>query len=165
MFPNLKTRKPVLPYQCKIPTGEDKKHQISTFSIRNFEKTDSGILVKFSTNTIIHLFFSYYFADNFYDQESGSNGCVCIFSLKNPSYPEYLCQAQSGVICVDIHSDHPHMLAVGLADGNVRILSFSPPHGFTKSTITNFEFLLMPTLNQSGFFIFCCCSEFWIGNS
>ena len=59
--------------------------------------------------------------DNFYDQESGRNGCVCIFSLKNPSYPEYLCQAQSGVICVDIHPDHPHMLAAGLSDGNVAV--------------------------------------------
>jgi dynein intermediate chain 1 len=59
------------------------------------------------------------YLDNFYEQESGENGCVCVFSLKNPSYPEYLCQAQSGVICVDIHSEHPHMLAAGLADGNV----------------------------------------------
>ena len=59
------------------------------------------------------------YVDNFYEQESGENGCVCVFSLKNPSYPEYLCQAQSGVICVDIHSEHPHMLAAGLADGNV----------------------------------------------
>ena len=97
--------------------------------------------MEFSTSNGLTLFFSYYFADNFYDQESGSNGCVCIFSLKNPSYPEYLCQAQSGVICVDIHSDHPHMLAVGLADGNVRILSFSPANGFTKSPM-NREFLL-----------------------
>ena len=59
------------------------------------------------------------YVDNFYEQESGENGCVCVFSLKNPSYPEYLCQAQRGVICVDIHSEHPHMLAAGLADGNV----------------------------------------------
>jgi hypothetical protein len=31
------------------------------------------------------------------------NGVVCVFSLKNPSYPEYLCQAGSGVTAVDIH--------------------------------------------------------------
>ena len=30
-------------------------------------------------------------------------------------------QAQSGVICVDIHPDHPHMLAAGLSDGNVAV--------------------------------------------
>ena len=30
-------------------------------------------------------------------------GYVCIFSLKNPSYPEYVCHASSGVISFDIH--------------------------------------------------------------
>ena len=46
---------------------------------------------------------------------------VCVFSLKNPSFPEYLCAANSGVMCVDIHSKHPHMLAAGLADGTVAV--------------------------------------------
>ena len=30
-------------------------------------------------------------------------GYVCIFSLKNPSYPEYLCWAQAGIMCIDFH--------------------------------------------------------------
>lgn len=46
---------------------------------------------------------------------------MCVFSLKNPSFPEYLCAANSGVMCVDIHSKHPHMLAAGLADGTVAV--------------------------------------------
>ena len=62
-----------------------------------------------------------YFSDNFYEQETKQQGCVCIFSLKNPSYPEYLCPSQVGVTCVDIHSEHPHMLATGMADGNVAV--------------------------------------------
>lgn len=61
------------------------------------------------------------FSDNFYEQETKQQGCVCIFSLKNPSYPEYLCPSQVGVTCVDIHSEHPHMLATGMADGNVAV--------------------------------------------
>ena len=44
-----------------------------------------------------------------------------MFSLKNPSYPEYLCLSHCGVLCVDIHPNHPHMMAVGLADGNVAV--------------------------------------------
>ena len=48
-------------------------------------------------------------------------GVVCVFSLKNPSYPEYLCLSHCGVMCVDIHPNHPHMLAVGLSDGNVAV--------------------------------------------
>ena len=42
--------------------------------------------------------------DNFYQQDTNQvNGVVCVFSLKNPSYPEYLCTAGSGVTAVDIH--------------------------------------------------------------
>ena len=38
---------------------------------------------------------------DFYNQPSV--GYLCLFSLKNPSYPEYLCKAPCGVMCVDIH--------------------------------------------------------------
>ena len=54
-------------------------------------------------------------------QDKGVSSYVCVFSLKNPSFPEYLCAANSGVMCVDIHSKHPHMLAAGLADGTVAV--------------------------------------------
>lgn len=57
--------------------------------------------------------------DSFYDQDNGFGSYVCIFSLKNPSFPEYLCKAHCGVMSVDIHPKHPHMLVAGLADGNV----------------------------------------------
>ena len=106
------------------------------------------------------LFAASYGSYNFYDQDAVTNGVVCVFSLKNPSYPEYLCTAQAGLFCwqwfaysfrsksqrsfqnwngtfwthrislvvvqcgiiaVDVHPDHPHMLAAGLADGNVAV--------------------------------------------
>ena len=63
------------------------------------------------------------FLDNFYEQDSGEESVVCVYSLKNPSYPEYLCKAHCGVMCVDIHPKHPHMLAVGLADGSVAVFN------------------------------------------
>ena len=37
-------------------------------------------------------------------------GYVCIYSLKNPSYPEYICRASSGIISFDIHPSHPNMV-------------------------------------------------------
>ena len=44
------------------------------------------------------------FSDNFYQQDGNALcGVVCVFSLKNPSYPEYLCQSGSGITAVDIH--------------------------------------------------------------
>ena len=67
---------------------------------------------------------------NFYQQDSTHvNGVVCIFSLKNPSYPEYLCHAGSGVTAVDIHPIHPHMLAIGMADGNVAVFNLQKNNG------------------------------------
>lgn len=44
-----------------------------------------------------------------------------MFSLKNPSYPEYLCHSHTGVMSIDIHPKHSHMLAAGMADGNVAV--------------------------------------------
>ena len=41
--------------------------------------------------------------DNFYEQTEP--GVVCVFSLKNPSYPEFLCQAPCGVMCLDFHPE------------------------------------------------------------
>ena len=52
-------------------------------------------------------------------------GFLCLFSLKNPSYPEYICTASSGILCVDIHPSYPHILAVGLQDGNVAVYDLS----------------------------------------
>ena len=51
---------------------------------------------------------------DFYQQPSV--GYVCLFSLKNPSYPEYVCEAAAGVISLDIHPDHSNMVVVGLYD-------------------------------------------------
>ena len=48
-------------------------------------------------------------------------GKICLFSLKNPSYPEFVCKAPCGVMCVDFNPFHPHMLAAGLHDGNIAI--------------------------------------------
>ena len=45
-------------------------------------------------------------ADNFYEQTEA--GVVCVFSLKNPSYPEFLCHAPCGVMCLDFHPEVTH---------------------------------------------------------
>jgi dynein intermediate chain 1 len=65
------------------------------------------------------LFAATYGSYNFYTQQD--MGFVCLFSLKNPSYPEFLCEAHCGVMCVDIHPQHPHMVVVGLYDGNIAV--------------------------------------------
>ncbi|KAJ7425593.1 dynein intermediate chain 1, axonemal [Willisornis vidua] len=47
------------------------------------------------------------------------HGMVLLYSLKNPSFPEYVFSSNSGVMCLDFNSEHPHLVAVGFYDGNV----------------------------------------------
>lgn len=56
-----------------------------------------------------------------FDFLKNSTGVIGCFSLKNPSYPEYLFLTQSGVLCLDFHPQHPALLAVGLYDGTVAV--------------------------------------------
>lgn len=46
-------------------------------------------------------------------------GAVCIFSIKNPSFPEHICLTTSCCMCIDIHPKYPFMVVVGLYDGSV----------------------------------------------
>ncbi|KAJ3416508.1 cytoplasmic dynein with WD40 domain [Chytridiales sp. JEL 0842] len=56
-----------------------------------------------------------------YDFTRQGPGMIACFTLKNPSYPEYLYVTDSGVMCIDFHPQHPSMIAVGLYDGNVLV--------------------------------------------
>ncbi|KAJ7410646.1 dynein intermediate chain 1, axonemal [Pitangus sulphuratus] len=49
------------------------------------------------------------------------HGMVLLYTLKNPSFPEYIYNSPSGVMCLDFNSEHPHLIAVGFYDGNVAI--------------------------------------------
>ncbi|CAB4063118.1 DNAI1 [Lepeophtheirus salmonis] len=76
--------------------------------------------------------------DDFYAKDDF--GVICIFSLKNPSYPEYLCISDSSVMTVDIHVDHPHMVVTGRADGNVAVYNLqldNPQHPSYISSAQN----------------------------
>lgn len=56
-----------------------------------------------------------------YDFSKQGPGCIACFTLKNPSHPEIAIPTQSGVMSVDFHKRHAHLLAVGMYDGNVAI--------------------------------------------
>ena len=64
--------------------------------------------------------------DSFNDQTKSSTtecskGMACVFSLKNPTYPEFICLSSCAIHCIDVNLDHPHMIAVGLMDGNIAV--------------------------------------------
>lgn len=58
-----------------------------------------------------------------YDFLGQSYGQVCIYTLKNPTYPEYHLSTTSGVMCVDIHRTYPHLVCIGMYNGTVSVLS------------------------------------------
>jgi dynein intermediate chain 1 len=56
-----------------------------------------------------------------YDFMKQGGGVICCFSLKNPSFPEFVFSTETGVMCLDFHPKHSSLLAVGLYDGTVMI--------------------------------------------
>ncbi|XP_064259858.1 dynein axonemal intermediate chain 1 [Passer domesticus] len=71
-----------------------------------------------------------------YDFMKQGHGMLLLYTLKNPSFPEYSFSCESGVMCLDFHSEHPHLLAVGFYDGNVAIYNLkkaSPQPSYRSS--------------------------------
>lgn len=48
-------------------------------------------------------------------------GMLLLYSLKNPSFPEYIYPTKSGILCLDIHQQRSHLVAVGFYDGCVAV--------------------------------------------
>uniref|UniRef100_A0A8C0ETF0 Dynein axonemal intermediate chain 1 n=1 Tax=Bubo bubo TaxID=30461 RepID=A0A8C0ETF0_BUBBB len=56
-----------------------------------------------------------------YDFLKQGQGMLLLYTMKNPSFPEYVFSSESGIMCLDFHNDHPYLVAVGFYDGNVAI--------------------------------------------
>ncbi|XP_054720556.1 uncharacterized protein LOC129230178 [Uloborus diversus] len=65
-------------------------------------------------------------------------GCICIYSLKCPSFPEKIISCKSGVICVEFNVGCPYLLVAGFADGAVAVYdirrSNSTPIAINRNT-------------------------------
>lgn len=40
-------------------------------------------------------------------------GCLCLYSIKNPAYPEYSVMTESPIICLDVYKEVPYLICVG----------------------------------------------------
>ncbi|NXJ68969.1 DNAI1 protein, partial [Rostratula benghalensis] len=56
-----------------------------------------------------------------YDFMKQGQGMLLLYTMKNPSFPEYVFSSDSGIMCLDFHNDRPYLVAVGFYDGNVAI--------------------------------------------
>ncbi|KAL8565254.1 hypothetical protein ACOMHN_001152 [Nucella lapillus] len=58
-----------------------------------------------------------------YDFMKQGNGLIVFYTLKNPSFPESAFETDSGVMCLDIHPEHPYQVAAGFYDGSVAVFN------------------------------------------
>ncbi|XP_072167175.1 dynein intermediate chain 2, ciliary isoform X2 [Diadema setosum] len=65
-----------------------------------------------------------------YDFMKQARGMILFYTLKNPSFPEFIYPTDSGVMCLDIHPEHPYLVCVGFYDGSVGV--FNVTVGETK---------------------------------
>ncbi|KAK9529339.1 hypothetical protein VZT92_013441 [Zoarces viviparus] len=56
-----------------------------------------------------------------YDFSKQGRGMLVHYTLKNTTFPEYIYPTDSGVLCLDIHEQHPLLVAVGFYDGCVAV--------------------------------------------
>ncbi|CAJ1051534.1 dynein%2C axonemal, intermediate chain 1, paralog 2 [Xyrichtys novacula] len=71
-----------------------------------------------------------------YNFTKQGRGMLVFYSLKNSAYPEYIYPTDSSVLCLDIHEQHSHLVAVGFYDGSVAVynLKEAGPEPVYKST-------------------------------
>ncbi|KAK3771270.1 hypothetical protein RRG08_024349 [Elysia crispata] len=58
-----------------------------------------------------------------YDFMKQGSGLIILWTMKNPSFPECFFETDSGVMCLDVHPQHPHWICAGFYDGSVAIFS------------------------------------------
>ncbi|XP_060526762.1 dynein intermediate chain 2, ciliary isoform X2 [Cylas formicarius] len=88
----------------------------------SYERTKKNTVTDIEWNPYYYDLFAVCFG--FLDfMKPSTEGAVCIFTLKNPSYPDYICMTKSGVMCVDIHPKYPYMVVIGLYDGSVQVFN------------------------------------------
>lgn len=64
--------------------------------------------------------------------EPNNAGYLCVFTLKNPSYPEFVKHFDSGATCLDFHPRKCFYICVGLHDGSVAVFNMKTPHCDTQ---------------------------------
>lgn len=85
-----------------------------------YEKTKKMNVTDMCFNTMYYDLFAVCFG-SFDFMKQSPEGLVCFFTIKNPSFPDYIITTESGVICCDIHQKYPYLMVIGMFDGNVAV--------------------------------------------
>ncbi|XP_033219979.1 dynein intermediate chain 2, ciliary isoform X2 [Belonocnema kinseyi] len=92
----------------------------------SYEKTKKHDVTDLCFNSRYYDLFAVSFGAMSFDSPI-STGSVCLFSLKNPSYPDWICPTESPVMCLDFSTQHPHLLVIGTMDGAVAVYNVMLP--------------------------------------
>ncbi|XP_030555011.1 dynein intermediate chain 2, ciliary [Drosophila novamexicana] len=85
-----------------------------------YEKTKKMNVTDITFNPCYYDLFAVCFGSHDFLKQP-NEGYLCLFTVKNPSYPDYIIQTDCGVMCCDIHPHYPFLVVVGLYDGNVAV--------------------------------------------
>ncbi|XP_060073211.1 dynein intermediate chain 2, ciliary-like [Ylistrum balloti] len=72
-----------------------------------------------------------------YDFMKQGNGMILFYSLKNPSFPEFIYETDSGLMCLDVHPEHPYLVVVGYYDGSVGVFNIECKEPVHRCTAKN----------------------------
>ncbi|XP_033750676.1 dynein intermediate chain 2, ciliary-like isoform X2 [Pecten maximus] len=72
-----------------------------------------------------------------YDFMKQGNGMILFYSLKNPSFPEFIYETDSGLMCLDVHPEHPYLVVVGYYDGSVGVFNVECKEPVHRCTAKN----------------------------
>lgn len=80
------------------------------------------------------------------------DGCLCLFSIKNPAYPEYAVMTDSPIIALDVYKETPYMICVGKIFGYLVLSSLKSTYEFCNfKRIINDEWCYSLTTDFLGF--------------
>ncbi|XP_030375419.1 dynein intermediate chain 2, ciliary-like [Scaptodrosophila lebanonensis] len=85
-----------------------------------YEKTKKMCVTDILFNPSYYDLFAVCFGSHDFTKQL-DEGYLCLFTVKNPSFPDYIIQTDCGVMCCDIHPHFPFLVVVGLYDGNVAV--------------------------------------------
>ncbi|XP_064543240.1 dynein intermediate chain 2, ciliary [Drosophila montana] len=85
-----------------------------------YEKTKKMNVTEITFNPSYYDLFAVCFGSHDFLKQP-NEGYLCLFTVKNPSYPDYIIQTDCGVMCCDIHPHYPFLVVIGLYDGNVAV--------------------------------------------
>ncbi|KAL0278511.1 UNVERIFIED_CONTAM: hypothetical protein PYX00_000318 [Menopon gallinae] len=104
-----------------------------------YEKTKKLAVTEMQWNSMYYDLFAVAFGS--YDfLKQPSPGAICLFTLKNPSYPEYIRFTDVSILSLSMHHTHSHLIAVGRYDGNIAIYNKNLPDAdpqYQSNSVTN----------------------------